>query len=239
MSGKKKLSLVVLALLIVLLLFLFLSFKLVVYVYPEGMGNYSSRYSHPSFHNPGYILLSRSDEKPSLLERIKKPTIYIYTPFAQLDDGVRTPKYVVLHDGEEKALEINYKELYSSFLEKYPDKKIALCFESSEGSSLYEELSSLYPNLEKIEYDGRVSVVNSESLIAQADEMWAVIITDPLTSSSLYRNTKARVVMVESDAVSAVSLESVISLSFDWKRIIRDVLKGDDISPYYTFSVIH
>lgn len=84
-----------------------------------------------------------------------------------------------------------------------------------------------------------MSVVNSDSLIAQADEMWAVIITDASTQSSLYRKTKARIVMEESDAVSAVSLESVISLSFDWKRIIRDVMSGDDISPYYTFSIIH
>ncbi len=239
MSGKKKLSLVVSSLLIVLLLFLFLSFKLVVYVYPEGMGNYSSRYPRPLFLNPGYILISRSDEKLSILERIKKPAIYIYTPFAQLDDGGRSSKYVVIHDGEKKTLEIDYKELYSSFLNQYPEKRIALCIESSEDSSLYDELSSLYPNLEKIEYDGRVSVVNSDSLIAQADEMWAVIITDASTQSSLYRNTKARIVMVESDAVSALSLESVISLSFDWKRIIRDVMSGDDISPYYTFSIIH
>ena len=241
MSGKKKLSLVVSAFLIVLLLFLFLSFKLVVFVYPEGMSDYSSRYSHPSFLNPGYLLVSRSDEKPSLLERIKKPAVYIYTPYSSLDDDTRSSKYVVIHDGEKKTIEIDYKELYSTFLSQYPERKIALSYESSseEDSSLYEELKLLYPSLEKIEYDGRVSVVNSESLIAKADDMWAVIISDAITSSSLYRNTKARVVMIESDAVSSLSLESVISLSLDWAGIIRDVLSGDDISPYYTFSVLH
>ncbi len=241
MSGKKKLYLALTVALVVLLFSLFLSFKLVVYVYPAGMSDYSSRYTKPDFFNFGYMLISRSDDSLSFLEKIKKPSLYIYTPYSLLPGEGRTTKYIIVIDGEKTELDIDYRELYSSFLSSFGEEKIAFAFESTdeENSSLYDELFSLYPSLSKLEYEGRVSVVNSERVIGESESAWGIIITSPLTSSSLYRNTHSRVVMVESDAVGAVSLESVISLSFDWGTIIREALRGDDISPYYTFSVIH
>ena len=241
MRGKKKIYLLLVAIPVVLLVSVSLSFKLVVYVYPEGMSAYSSRYSCPRFLNSGYFVVSRSDESVSLIERIKTPSIYIYTPYAELPDGSRGAKYTLLHDGESTEIDIDYKELYSAFLSSLSEERIAFAFLSSdeENSSLYDELFAEYPTLSKLEYEGRVSVVNSFSLIKDADDMWAVIITDPLTSSALYRNTQSRVVMAESDAVAAVSLGSVISLSFDWGRIIRNVMRHGDISLYYTFSVLH
>ncbi len=241
MSGKKKIGLALTGLLIVLFISLFLSFKVVVYVYPEGMSDYSSRYYKPRFFNLGYFLISRSDEEVSLFERIKKPSIYIYTPYCTFEEGKKTAKYTAVYEGGKTELDIDYLELYSSFLSAFEEEKIAFLFDSTdeENSSFYDKLVALYPELGKLEYEGRVSVVNSESLIASSDNMWGVIVTDPISSSSLYRNTISRVVMVESDAVAAVSLESVISLSFDWGRIIRGYLSSGEISPYYTFSVIH
>ena len=240
----KKKSLIVIAAVIVVLASLaavFLSFRLVVYVYPSAFDDYSSRYTHPSFFNPGYFLVARSDSEVSFLERIKKCSLYIYTPYSQSETGEHYAFYTMVKDGEEIRLDYSREEMYSSFLEVFGDEYVAFAYddESGEDELLFSSLSSEYPSLGSITYSGRVSVVNEEKLIRESDEYYAVIIPDPLTSSSLYRNTISRVVMDERYAVAAVSVGSVISLHYDWVRMISEALFSPSVTSYYTFSVLH
>ncbi len=240
----KKKSLLVSAAVIAVLaasLAVFLSFRLVVYVYPSEMEEYSSRYSRPSFFNAGFFVVSRSDGEVSMLEKMKKCPLYIYTPYSKSETGEHYAFYTMVKDGEEIETGFSRDEMYSSFLTAFGDEYVAFVYDdmSVENALLFSSLSGRYPSLGSITYTERVSVVNEEKLTEESDAFYAVIITDPLSSSSLYRNTTSRVVMDERYAVGAVSLESVISLHYDWSRMIREALFSSSVTSYYTFSVLH
>lgn len=235
MSKTKKIILIALAVLAAALVTVFFSFGLVVYVTPSSLSEIEGRWSHPGFLNPGYFCIERTDDSLSLLERIKGADTYIYAPYSLLDDGTRCTFYTVVKDGEKVDLGFSEEEMYSSFLSSFSDKLTALVYEEeSRYAGIFSSLCDDHAALGCITYTSRVSVVNEEKLTASADTYWAVIITDPLSSSLLYRGTKARVVMDERDAVSAVSLDTVISLHYDWARMI-----ASDFTPYYTYSVLH
>lgn len=235
MSKAKKIMLIILSVLVAALAFLFFSFDLVVYVTPSALNGINDRWSHPGFLNAGFFCIERNDDSFSILERIKGADTYIYTPYSLFDDGTRCTFYTVVRNGERIELSFSYEEMYSSFLSSFPGRLIALVYEEdSQYEDVFSSLSSSHASLGCVTYTGRVSVVNSEMLTAESDSYWAVIVTSPVTSSSLYRKTAARVVMDERDAVSAVSLESVISLHYDWARMLRS-----DFTPYYTYSVLH
>lgn len=235
MSKTKRVILISAFLLITALLCVFFSFRLVVYVTPSSIEEISSRWSHPRFLNAGYFCVSRSDDSMSLMERIKTADTYIYTPYSLTGEGERTLFYTVFRDGEKVDLAFSEEDMYALFLSSFPASLTALVYEESgEYDALYDALSSDYPSLTALTYQGRVSVVNIDSLVSSSESCYALIITDPLSSQLLYRRTGARIVMDERDAVGAVSLESVISLHYDWDRMIRS-----DFTPYYTFSVLH
>ncbi len=235
MSKTKKIILITLIVLAAALAAVFFTFDLVVFVTPSELEALSGRWSHPLFFNRGWFCIERSDSSPSLLERIRGADTYIYTPYSLLDDGTRCTFYTVVKDGERIDLGFSEEEMYSSFLSSFPDKLIALVYEeNSPYGEMFSSLSSEHAALGAVTYTSRVSVVNEEKLISSADTYWAVIITEPVSSSSLYRKTGARVVMDERDAVGAVSLDGVISLHYDWKRMIES-----DFTPYYTYSVLH
>lgn len=240
MTGKK-LILSLLLVVLVTLAVIFFTFDLVVYVYPSEMGDFSSRYSHPGFLNWGYLLVSHSDDSVSFLERIKKPTVYIYAPYSLLEDGSRNSSYTLLHYGEKDSLPLSDAGMVATILSLFSSERMALCYEESDrdGESLFTLLNGKYPLLETVTYPERVSVVNVESLRAVADGFYGVVYLDPLSSSELYRTSSSLVIMTESDAIAAVSLESVISLHYDWNAIIKSVLSGDGVTPYCTFSVLH
>lgn len=220
---------------------LFFFFPLVVYVYPEGMSAYESRYSHPFFISDGYLLLSRSDGKESVIEKIKKPSLYIYTPFASSPDGKHYQDYTILKDDEEITLEEKAEEMMRSFLSDFPSKSIGFSYNGSDStlSSLYETLHKDYPLLVDLGYKERVSVVNKDELIEKSNTLWGIIITSPEDEKELYRSTEARVIMKEVDAVAAVSLGSVVSIHYDWNRIIKNILDNGGSASYYTFSTLH
>lgn len=221
--------------------FLFFSFDLVVYVYPEEFVSYESRLSRPHFINFGYILVSRTENSLTLIEKIKKPSLYIYTPYSNYD-GDRLSFYALLDaDGDRIELSYSESEMYSSFLSLFPDRIIGFCHNeyNSHYWDLYYSLKNDYPNLVDLAYTERISVVNVESLLERSSNSWGIIVTEPSSSSSLYRETDARVIMDERDAAFSVSLDSVISLHYDWNRMIREYLKSGETTSYYTFSVIH
>lgn len=235
MSKTKRIILILAFISAVALLCVFFSFRLVVYVTPSKMDELSSRWSHPGFLNRGYFCVSRSDTSVSFLERIKKVDIYIYTPYSIVDDGERALFYTVIRDGERVELDFSEKDMYSSFLSSFPALPSAVVYEETgEGVALYDSLREDYPLLSSLTYQGRVSVVNVDSLLSASESFYALIITDPTSSSLLYRRTGARIVMDERDAVGAVSLSSVVSVHYDWDRMIRY-----DFTPYYTYSVLH
>ncbi len=236
MKGWKLVLLLLLALLIAAGV-VFFSFDLVVYVYPAEMSAFSSRFSHPSFLSRGYFLLARDDTSVSVLERIKKPSLYIYMPYALRETGERSASYYIA-DAE---LVVSPFSMISSFLHSFSDERIALLYndESSEESELYADLSQDFPSLEGVSYSGRISVVNIDSINSRIEGTYGVIYLDPLSSSELYRTSSSRIVMCEMDAVAALSLESVISLHYDWDVMIRSYLSGEIVTPYYTFSVLH
>jgi len=235
MSKTKRITVITAFILIPALLCVFFSFRLVVYVTPSEMEAVSSRWSHPHFINAGYFCLSRSDSNLSFLERIKKVDIYIYTPYSVTGDGERVLFYTVFRNGEKVDLGFSEEEMYASFLSSFPTSLTAFLYEEGGGyEALYNSLSADYPTLSALTYRGRVSVVNVDNLLSAAESYYALIVSDPLSSSLLYRRTGARIVMDERDAVGAVSLESVISVHYDWDRMIRS-----GFTPYYTFSVLH
>lgn len=240
MTGKK-LLLSSLLLTLAVLAVIFFTFDLVVYVYPSQMESFSSRYSHPGFFNWGYFLVSHSDDSQSFIERIKKPSLYIYAPYSLLDDGSRDSSYTITNNGWTEKLPLSSSNMVATILSLFSSEKMALCYEerSEEGSLLYSSLKERYPMLESITYPERVSVVNVESLTKTADTFYGVVYLNPLSSYELYRSSSSLVIMTESDAIAAVSLESVISLHYDWNAIIRSVLWGDGVAPYCTFSVLH
>ena len=235
MSKTKKIILIALIVLAAALVTVFFTFDLVVFVTPYDLSEIRGRWSHPGFLNAGWFCIERTDASPSLIERIRGADTYIYTPYSLLDDGTRCTFYTVVKDGEKIDLAFSEEDMYSSFLSSFPDNLIAIVYEeSSRYADIFSSLSGDYVSLGSITYTSRVSVVNEEKLTASSDTYWALIITDPVSSSSLYRKTGARVVMDERDAVAAVSLGSVISLHYDWKRMVRS-----DFTPYYTYSVLH
>lgn len=235
MPKTKRIILIAAFLLIAALLCVFFSFRLVVYVTPSAAASVSSRWSHPSFINAGYFCVSRSDDSLSFMERIRKADIYIYTPYSVTGDGERVLFYTVFRNGEKVDLGFSGEDMYASFLSAFPTSLTAFVYEEGgEYSALYDSLSGDYPTLSALTYQGRISVVNIDNLVSAAESYYALIITDPLSSSLLYRRTGARIVMDERDAVGAVSLESVISVHYDWDRMIRS-----GFTPYYTFSVLH
>lgn len=237
----KKTVIIAAIILIISALSLFFFYPLVVYVYPSGMSKYSTRYSRPSFISDGYLLFSRSDSSVSFLERIKKTVLYIYAPYALDGEGGRSGVYTLEVEGRKIEMESDEEKSYRSFLDSFPDKTTALAYNENDTSmkDLYNCLSEDYPSLESLGYNERVSVVNNESLREKSSSCWGIIITSPETSSELYRTTSARIIMSEMDAVSALSLESVISIHYDWNEIIRGYLSKGEITPYYTFSVLH
>lgn len=235
MPKTKRIILIAAFLLIAALLCVFFSFRLVVYVTPSATASVSSRWSHPGFINAGYFCLSRSDDSLTLMERIRKADTYIYTPYSVTGEGERVLFYTVFSDGERVDLGFSEEDLYASFLSSFPGSVTALVYEEGGGyDSLYNSLCNDYPSLSALTYPGRVSVVNVDNLVSASESCYALIITDPLSSQLLYRRTGARIVMDERDAVGAVSLESVISVHYDWDRMIRS-----GFTPYYTFSVLH
>ena len=124
---------------------------------------------------------------------------------------------------------------HASFNTTFPTSLTAIHNEEAGGYEAHNNsLSADYPTLSALTYRGRVSVVNVDNLLSAAESYYALIVSDPLSSSLLYRRTGSRIVMDERDAVGAVSLESVISVHYDWDRMIRS-----GFTPYYTFSVLH
>lgn len=220
---------------------LFFFYPLVVYVYPSGMSKYSSRYSRPFFISDGYLLLSRSDEKISFFERIKKPVLYIYTPYAATDEGTHASSYTLYVDGEMIEMENDEEKSYRTFLDSFPRETIGFAYseDNEREGELFYSLKNDYPSLEELSYTGRVSVVNVDSLKEKSGGYWGIIITSPDTSTELYRSSSSRIIMSEMDAVASLSLESVISIHYDWNKIIRKYLSDGEISTYYTFSVLH
>lgn len=220
---------------------LFLSFDLVVYVYPEEFREYESRFSRPQFFNRGYFLISRSDTSPSFIEKIKNPSLYIYTPYSSLD-GSRISFYTVVdRNGERLSLSFSEEEMYDSFLSSFSDEMIGFAYNDGDSSmeETYLSLESRHQNITSLSYADRVSVVNVDKLNAESSSLWGIIIIDPSSSASLYRKTEARIIMDERDAVFALSLDSVISLHYDWSEMIRNYLKSGESASYYTFSVLH
>lgn len=235
MLKTKRIILIAAFLLIAALLCVFFSFRLVVYVTPSAEASVSSRWSHPGFINAGYFCVTRSDDSLSVMERIRKADIYIYTPYSVTGEGERVLFYTVFRNGEKVDLGFSGEDMYASFLSAFPTSLTAFVYEEGgRYDSLYNSLCDDYPSLSALTYRGRVSVVNVDNLVSAAESYYALIITDPLSSSLLYRRTGARIVMDERDAVGAVSLGSVISLHYDWDRMIRS-----GFTPYYTFSVLH
>lgn len=239
MKKKSLIALIAVSAILIVLAVIFLSSRLVVYVYPSEMEDFSSRFFRPSFFNAGYLLVARNDSEVSLLEKIKKCSLYIYTPYSRADDGKRYSSYTMVKDGEMIVPDYSREEMYSSFISLFSDSALVYDDCSSENVSLYSSLNAEYPSLGRITYSERVSVVNEERLTAESDGYYALIITDPLSSESLYRNTSSRVAADEMNAVALVSLDGVISLHYDWDPMIREVLSSDSVTSYYAFSVLH
>jgi len=107
---------------------------------------------------------------------------------------------------------------------------------------VFATLSSLiseYQNLDKLTYSNRVSVVNKDEIVNSLDKYYGVLALTPESSREALRSTKSKIVLNEIYGASFVSLDSLISLHYDWKKIISEYLKGGSISFYYTFSVLH
>ncbi len=220
---------------------LFLSAHLVVYVYPEEAGVYAARLSRPGFFNRGYLLVSRSDGRKTLMEALKKPDIVIYAPYAEREGGERSGGYFLEADGREYEVENSLYGLSSAFLSSLEGKDAALLHSYADDSSslLFSSLHEAFPFLSEVCYIDRVSLVNMDEIAGKTENMYAVIVLHPEETAEFYRSGKNRIVMAETDAAAAVSLGSVISLHHDWDSIIRTFLTDGEVTPYYTFSVLH
>lgn len=242
MKKRRLFLLISIFVLMVVLLSIFFSFCLVVFVYPESFGEYYSRFNHPQTINSGYISIVRRGEERSLLEKIKGVDLYVYAPLSTLSDEIVT-SYFLINNKEGSAIKVEKKplEMWSSILSSFPDRAFVALYqkEDDESSSLLETLTSEFPNLDTLSYSDRVSVVNKEEIVKTLDSYYGVLALTPESSRDALRSTKAKVVVDEIYAASLLSLDSLISLHYDWDRIIREYLRDGDISIYYTFSVIH
>lgn len=240
---KRKLFLLLLILaLLIAIVAIFFSFRLVVFVYPDSLDEYYSRFYHPPFFNNGYLCVERKGEGKSFLEKIKTVDLYIYAPLSVFDNGDVTP-YFLIEDKEGRTTEAEREDanIWKAILSSFPDRTfVALYEEDSEGAcATFSSLISEYPNLDQLTYSNRVSVVNKDEIVNGLDNYYGVLALTPESSRDALRSTKAKIVLNEIYAASFVSLDSIISLHYDWEKIISEYLKEGSISFYYTFSVLH
>ena len=240
---KRKLFLVLLiSALLVALVAIFFSFRLVVFVYPTSLDEYYSRFYHPPLLNNGYFCIERKGEGKSLSEKIKSVDLYIYAPLSVLDDGEVTP-YFLIKDNEGRVIGTEKEDpnMWKTILASFPNRTFIALYEEDDKEA-FATLSSLiseYQNLDKLTYSNRVSVVNKDEIVNSLDKYYGVLALTPESSREALRSTKSKIVLNEIYGASFVSLDSLISLHYDWKKIISEYLKEGSISFYYTFSVLH
>lgn len=240
---KRRLFLLLLILtLLVAVVAIFFSFRLVVFVYPSSLDDYYSRFYHPQLLNKGYFCIERKDDKKSFLEKIKNVDLYIYAPLCMIDEDSITP-YFSLKDKNGRVIEVEKEDqnMWKTILSSFPNRTFVALYEESneEANSIVESLSYDYPNLEHLTYLDRVSVVNKDEIVNTLNSYYGVLALTPESSKDALRSTKAKVVLDEIYGASLVSLDSLISLHYDWEKIINEYLNGGDLSFYYTFSVLH
>lgn len=240
---KRKLFLLLLILaLVIAIVAIFFSFRLVVFVYPTSLDEYYSRFYHPPLLNNGYFCVERKGERKSFLERIKTVDLYIYAPLSVLDDEAITP-YFLIKDKEGITIEVEREDanMWKASLSSFPDRTFVALYEEEDENACatFSSLISEYPNLDQLTYSNRVSVVNKDEIVNGLDNYYGVLALTPESSREALRDTRAKIVLNEIYAASFVSLDSIISLHYDWEKIISEYLNGGNISFYYTFSVIH
>lgn len=220
---------------------LFCSLPLVVFVLPPSPSSFSSTFPHPSFINSSFICVTRSDGEKSILEKIKDPSLVIYSNLSKVD-----PSFPSIVWGTDKAkgdyyFQINQEEMYSFLVSEFSSYPIAFLFEESdeESNKLFARLSQKYSNIAPVTYSGRISIVNKEEIVKALDSFYMTVVLTVNSSKEGWRETTSRIAMDMRYASSVVSKDRVISLTPNWNSLISSFLKGESNIPiYYTFSVI-
>lgn len=181
------------------------------------------------------------DGEKSILEKIKNPSLVIYSNLSEVD-----PSFSSIVWGTDKAkgdyhFQINQEDMYSSLISEFSSYPIAFLFEESdeESNKLFAKLSQKYSNIAPVTYSGRISIVNKDEIVNTLDSFYMTVVLTVNSSKEGWRETKSRVAMDMRYASSIVSKNRIISLMPDWDSLISDFLLGkSDIPIYYTFSVI-
>ncbi len=241
----KKKVLLYITIVVLILLFslatLFCFLPLVVFVLPPSPYSFSSTFPHPSFFNLGYICVTRNDGEKSILEKIKDPSLVVYSSLSEID-----PSFPSIVWGTDKAkgdyyFQINQEEMYSSLISEFSSYPIAFLFEESdeESNEIFNKLSQKYSNIAPVTYSGRISIVNKDEIVKTLDSFYMTVVLTVNSSKEGWRETTSRIAMDMRYASSIVSKDRVISLTPNWDLLISDFLSGRlDIPIYYTFSVI-
>ena len=234
---KKKLLVLVLSLLLLLFGVGYLMLvPFVEYREPELPSSLSSRLSSPK--SSFSFLVGREG---GLLRKIRKPALIVYSPLSPVvEEDVPTLQWGRVVTDADYSFILDKEEMYRSVLDEYEGRTIGFLYvkDDMEGEEIYQKLSAEYPNLVEVKYFERVSVVNRDEIIESLDNLWGVIVFDASSSREAWVGTKARVIMDNISASSALGQERIISIEPDWNDVIKSALKGEDISLHYTFAVL-
>ena len=208
----------------------------VIYVEPDLPSLLSSRITRPvSFFS---CIVGKEG---GILSRFRTPSLVVTT---MLEGGKEysSPRLIWGKSGGEGDYSLPYDkyEMYSYFLKENENKTIGILYDSDDSDESRMALSLLeaYPSAVGVPYGGRVSVVNEDEVISSLDSLWGVLVLDPEKTSEAWSKTKAKVIMDSLSAASSVSLERVVSIGYDWKRILSLFFREGRVEVHYAFTVL-
>lgn len=206
----------------------------VLYIEPDVPSLLARRLTKPS-SCLSYIV----GKEGGILSRFRSPSLVVASPLGG-GDAYDAPRLTWGKIGEEFCIPYSKADMYSFFISENGERAIGILFDSDDGDEMkvFESLSSSFPSLVGVPYSGRVSVVNSEEIVSSLDALWGVIVLDAEKTREAWTKTKAKVIMDNLSASSSVSLERVVSIDYDWKRIITTFFRDNRAEAYYTFTVL-
>ncbi|MGN1164242.1 MAG: hypothetical protein ACI4S4_05465, partial [Candidatus Ornithospirochaeta sp.] len=207
----------------------------VLYVEPPLPSLLSSRLSKPQ-SGVGYIV----GKEGGIMSRFRTPSLVVATPLG----GGEEYEALRLVWGEASdadfTLPYSKVDMFSHFLGENEDKTIGILYDDDDGDerAMAESLLEKFPSAIGVPYSGRVSVVNEEEIVSLLDSLWGVVVLDAGKSRDAWTSTRAKVIMDNLSASSSVSLERVISIGYDWRRILSTFFREGRVVVDYTFTVL-
>lgn len=195
----------------------------VIFLYSSLLNDdYFSSLSKPKrvsfFYRTEYV----SDDK-----EVGKCDLIIVLPPSSVDN----PNAIYIKRGNERLFSFSDVDLFSKALYGDGKERAAILYNSEDAGEreLAKSLEERSENLSLIEYSGRISAVNIDSIEKEIEDLKIVrlIVPEPLSALKLIERSDIKIYLSFLDAAAFKGIKNVISISPDWDKAIRDALKSD------------